>query len=252
MTTKRRRQIKALARLAPDAASSVASAALAAGGNPLAALSFMGRTLGFLRRSILAVQDEREAEMLEIFSAEMGANYSDRGFAALMKTKFEERPWFRELAYHLAVEYAHRFTPEVGPAIAALMREYDRADKEVDYFFRGMLRLLTSISAAEYAALRQMVRALDDDFSRPGTEPAAFRLDGRADGAYVLTRFAEKGPGWEVNGLSSPHLRRLLRLLSDNELLLGEDARGLNPGPQFEFPSGELPRIRRLVAPSDT
>ncbi len=106
-----------------------------------------------------AWQDERIRQLLQEAYFE---NAADEGFAAHIAALLRD-PRVRRVILESVRTALESVADEVLSAIAALMREYERAGKEPDAAFRGLCRVLQELSAEEYASLRGLFQRASAD-----------------------------------------------------------------------------------------
>jgi hypothetical protein len=129
------------------------------------------------------------------------------------------------------------------PALSQLLADYEHAGDAPDAFFRGMVRLLTTVSAEELADLRQLV-CFAATHDPPGARFELHANGYNADEIAMAPKPPDPPPGQDPRRLfvrAEPeysegkrrleglhHIARLFRLLKANDL--GEDGTGGFPG----------------------
>ncbi|WP_242394813.1 hypothetical protein [Anaeromyxobacter oryzisoli] len=121
------------------------------------ALGLVGGLAGSVKvlySAFQARQDERIKRLLEEAYFDIA---TDEDFASYI-AELLLRPRIRHLLLESVRSALEAIADEVLPALAALMRDYERADKEPDARFRGFSRVLQELSAEEYSSFRGLFR----------------------------------------------------------------------------------------------
>jgi hypothetical protein len=161
-------------------------------------------------------QNRRVEQLLEEAYFE---NAPDETVAVVLAT-FLEDPRAQAVLIESIRAALESLSEAVLPALAVLMREYQRTGKEPDAYFRGVCRVLQELTADEYADLGRMFHEIVERV-RSGVgrrEELLFRVvhDGGTHKIVVEAGATLHPPGNVL--FQSPHLRRLVRLLGGNEL----------------------------------
>lgn len=233
---------------AVDAMSKFVALTPAAAAGPL--LGGAAKLIGLLGPAAEERSARIEAEFERILAAAVGENWSDRGFAAWAKAKAENEA-FQELFVATARAYVDRITPVVIPAIALVYREYERAERWPDRFYRGLLTFLCEIEEEEFTALREMLAMLDDGIETPasGSTEFQYRLGWQHDGSWALSAQQVTGAVTRYQPVINRHLRAVYGLLTKNGLALGQDVGMAAEPPVIGLTRDDIARLRRFVAP---
>lgn len=143
--------VERAATLAANTAAAAAASGATAIGAALMAMfpPLLGAVLpGFLERKA------REAQTW--WNEVQGSAGSDRGIAAEIEAKIE-LPEVQDTIMAGFRAVLDRLAPAARTPIALLTREYARASREPDWFFRAVSQILTGVTAKEYVALTRLV-----------------------------------------------------------------------------------------------
>lgn len=194
------------------------------------------------------IEESSRRKVQELLDEAYFANAPDAGAAAHLRAVLEE-PKFRRVLVETVRAKLEALADEVTPALAMLMREYERTGKEPDWFFRGLCRVLQDLSREEFAELLAflgtLARALANDRDAAWVTVAA--VDRNAKVVIPL-------PGGTVNSYSTlthievgPHTNRLLRLMAASGFgTVGQETAELRWRVEQEL----LLRVHRLLDPA--
>jgi hypothetical protein len=140
-------------RLAVSGAAALAKGAAAT--DPVTAvasalLSFIPSALSF---AVPQVFERKKARALAWWDEVVFANASDEGAAAEIKARLDNDPNAQDAIMAGLRDAMDATAIEVLPALALLTREYARAGRKPDRFFRGLSRMLVDLVAEEYEPL---------------------------------------------------------------------------------------------------
>jgi hypothetical protein len=166
------------------------------------------------------VEEVRRRKVQELLQEAMLANAPDAGAAALLRAHLQDEKFQRVLVEAVRAKL-EALADEVTPALAMLMREYERTGQAPDWFFRSVCRALQDLSGEEYAELAsfitRLVRALANDTEAAWVVVAA---DEKRVQLEVLIPIGEFQTGSQTLTWmkAEQHTLRLLRLLGASGL----------------------------------
>lgn len=223
--------------------------------HPAAGLALQGaaRVVSALFPIAEAVTELRAKEFKKILEQATGENWSDEGFEAWIAVHKGDET-FQETIHETAQAYGRRVSPEVGPAIAMLYREYSRAGKRPDRFYRNCLALLCELDSGEFDTLKEAMLAMDDgltvELSFAGE--FQFRAQPERDGKYRFEVSNNLGAKTSFVGqpMRSSHLRQVFRSLAKRELGSGQDTpTAANEATPLGMSKAQISRLRGIVSP---
>lgn len=100
--------------------------------------------------------DRKGKEIRTWWDEVVGSSGSDEGIAAEIESRMGS-PEVQETVMAGVRAILDRLAPDVRTPIALLTREYARACREPDWFFRAVATILTTVTAEEYAAFKAIV-----------------------------------------------------------------------------------------------
>lgn len=188
-----------------------AAAAAGPAGIPAAAAA----SFDIIERVRGLVEENSRRKVQELLDEAYFANAPDVGASAHLSAVLEDSK-FRRVLVETVRAKLEALADEVTPALAMLMREYERTGKEPDWFFRGFCRVLQDLSPEEFFEFRELLgalaRALANDRESPWLVVAANEMEARVDVSVAMS-------GGSVNSYSTlthmpvgRHTNRLLRL----------------------------------------
>ena len=195
--------------------SSQLAVAVAAGSSGIPAAAAASFDIIELVRGFMEESSRRKVQ--ELLDEAYFANAPDAGASAHLRAVMEN-PKFRRVLVETVRAKLEALADEVTPALAMLMREYERTGREPDWFFRGLCRVLQDLSPEEFVELREflgaLARALANDREATWLEVAAVEQQARVEVIIPLS-------GGSVNSYSTlthlpvgPRTNRLLRLMA--------------------------------------
>lgn len=98
----------------------------------------------------------KQQEAREWWKEVLGSSGSDEGVAAEIETKLQS-PDVQDIIFAALRSLFERVAPETRTPLALLTREYARGEREPDWYFRAVAKLLTDVTSEEYVALKQLV-----------------------------------------------------------------------------------------------
>jgi hypothetical protein len=133
-----------------------------AAGLPGAAAGFVG----LVGEAWAMLQEANRAKVQALLEEAYFANGPDETAMAHFRGLLQD-PKYRRVLVETVRAKLEALADEVTPALAMLMRDYERTGRPPDWFFRAFCRVLQDLSADEFVELRELVarlkRALQND-----------------------------------------------------------------------------------------